>query len=70
MLEGIIDDVKDRADIGIMSVPIDEGGLPAPEIDVPEIDGDSEYDRPSFVNEEMLMGADNKPDAGPDGPYI
>lgn len=62
MLDGIIDEVKDRADIGIMSVPpIDEGGLPAPEIDVPEMDGESEYERPSFVIEETLTGADSMP---------
>ncbi len=53
-----IEDVKDRAAIGIISEPNVAGGLPAPDIDVPEIDGESEYCRPSFDISGMLIGAD------------
>jgi hypothetical protein len=42
MLEFIIDDVKDRAVIGIISEPIDDGGLPAPDKEVCDIEGESE----------------------------
>lgn len=60
MLEGNIDDVKERADIGIISDPSVVGGLPAPESEVPDIDGLSEYARPSLDIEETLIGADIK----------
>ena len=36
-----IEDVKGRAAIGIMSCPIVAAGLPVPESDVPEMEGDS-----------------------------
>ena len=42
MLELIIDDVKDRAAIGIISDPIEDGGLPAPDNEVCDTEGDSE----------------------------
>jgi hypothetical protein len=60
MLEGNIEEVNDRAAIGIISEPIVAGGLPVPEIEVPEIEGEREYDRPSFARG-TLMGADMRP---------
>ena len=42
--EGIIEDVSDSSDIR----PIEAGGLPVPEIDAPDIEGESEYERPSL----------------------
>jgi hypothetical protein len=54
-----IEDVKDRAAIGIISVARVAGGLPVPDNDVPEIEGESEYARPSF--ECTFMGADMRP---------
>jgi hypothetical protein len=56
MLEFIIDEVKDRAAIGIISEPIEDGGLPAPDKEVCDIEGDSEYERPSCG---AMIGADN-----------
>lgn len=53
-----IEDVKDSAAIGIISDPIVAGGLPVPDNDVPEIDGESEYARPSFGSDVTLIGAD------------
>jgi hypothetical protein len=38
-----IEDVKDRASIGIMSCPSDCGGLPVPDKEAPEIEGEREY---------------------------
>lgn len=42
MLGGSIDDVNESADKGMISDPNVAGGLPAPEIEVPEIEGESE----------------------------
>jgi hypothetical protein len=54
-----IDDVKDRAAIGIISEPpIVAGGLPAPDIEAPEIEGEREYWRPSLEIDGILVGAD------------
>lgn len=58
MLGGNIEDVKDSADIGIISPPKEAGGLPVPDIEAPEIEGDREYARPSFEIEGTLSGAD------------
>jgi hypothetical protein len=57
MLGGSIDEVNERAAIGIISDPIVAGGLPAPDIEAPEIEGESEYDRPSFARG-TVIGAD------------
>ena len=46
-----MEEVKDKAAIGIMSDPTIAGGLPASDIDVPEIEGEREYDRPSFATD-------------------
>jgi hypothetical protein len=51
-----MDEVNDRAAKGIMSDPRVAGGLPAPLIEVPEIEGEREYERPSFARG-TLMGA-------------
>jgi len=66
----IIEDVKDRAAIGIISVPREAGGLPVPDIEAPEIDGESEYWRPSPEIDGMLSGADMRPCVDEPGPYI
>ena len=55
MLGGSIEEVNDKAASGIISDPIVAGGLPAPDIEVPEIEGEREYDRPSFARG-TLMG--------------
>jgi hypothetical protein len=54
MLEGSREEFKDIAAIGITSDPNDAGGLPAPEIEVTEMDGESEYCRPSFARGTLL----------------
>jgi len=43
MLEGIIEDVIERAPIGIISEDIDAGGLQVPDNEATDIDGESEY---------------------------
>lgn len=48
MLGGSIEVVNESAVIGMISDPNVAGGLPAPDIEVPEMEGESEYDRPSF----------------------
>jgi hypothetical protein len=66
-----IEDVNDRAAIGIISEPNVAGGLPAPDIDVPEIDGESEYCRTSFDIGGTLIGVDIRWDEeDDDDPYI
>jgi hypothetical protein len=52
-----IEDVNDRAAIGIISDPKVAGGLPVPDIEVPEIEGESEYWRVSEMDG-TLIGAD------------
>ena len=54
MLGGSIDEVNDKAAIGIMSDPNVAGGLPAPDIEVPEIEGEREYERPSFARGTLI----------------
>jgi hypothetical protein len=54
MLGGSIEEVNDKADIGIMSDPSVAGGLPAPDIEVPEIEGEREYARPSFARGTLI----------------
>jgi len=45
---GNIEDVKDRPAIGIISEHIVAGGLLVADIEVPEIEGEREYWRPSL----------------------
>lgn len=52
-----IEDVKERAPIGIMSEARVAGGLPVPDNDVPETEGESEYARPSFESEGTFIDA-------------
>jgi hypothetical protein len=55
---GNIEDVKDRAAIGMISEPIAAGGLPCPDIEVPEIEGEREYCRPSLDIDGIFSGVD------------
>jgi len=55
---GIIEEVKDRAAIGIISELRDAGGLPVADIEVLDIEGESEYERESLGSEGKLIGAD------------
>lgn len=67
----IIEDVEDNEDMGSISEPRIPGGLPCPDIEVPEIEGDSEYERPSLEREGTLMGTERVwDDEDGDGPYI
>jgi len=47
MLEGIIEVVIDRAPMGIISDDIDAGGLQVPDNEATDIEGESEYWRPT-----------------------
>jgi hypothetical protein len=58
MLGGNIEDVKERADMGINSPPKEAGGLPVPDNEAPDIEGDSEYARPPLERDGTLRGAD------------
>ena len=60
MLEGNIEEVNDKEAMGIISDPIVAGGLPVPDIEAPEIEGEREYDRPSFARG-TFMGAGRRP---------
>lgn len=60
MLGGNIDDVKDSAPMGIKSVLKEVGGLPVPDNEATDTDGDSEYARPSAI-EGTLTGAESNP---------
>lgn len=60
MLGGNIEEVNDKVDNGKISDPNVVGGLPAPDIEVTEIEGEREYDRPSFARG-TLMGAGMRP---------
>ncbi len=46
-----------RAAIGIISDPKDAGGLPAPDIEAAEIEGETEYWRPSVERDPTDIGA-------------
>ena len=54
MLGGSIEEVNERAAIGMISDTIVAGGLPAPDNDVPEIEGESEYARPSLARGTLI----------------
>lgn len=54
MLGGKIEEVNDKAANGTISDPNVAGGLPAPDIEVPEIEGEREYDRPSFARGTLI----------------
>lgn len=58
---GNIEDVNDRAAIGIISEPIVAGGLPVADIDAPEIEGEREYCRPSLPRGGTAICVDNMP---------
>jgi len=60
----------DRAAIGIISAPSVAGGLPVPDNDVPEIEGDSEYCRVSLEREGTAIDEDIRWLDEDDDPYI
>jgi hypothetical protein len=61
MLGGIIEDVNERADIGIKSPLKEAGGLPVLDSEAPDIEGDNEYARRSLEIDGTLSGADRRP---------
>lgn len=60
MLGGSIEDVRDIAPIGIISAPREDGGLPAPDNEAADIEGDSEYERPSPCIDGIVIGAERR----------
>jgi hypothetical protein len=58
---GNIEDVSDRAAIGIISEPNAAGGLPVADIEAPEIEGETEYCRPSLPREGTAICVDSIP---------